>query len=47
MEYEIENGNFSFYVGPKVPQNTIAIPIIESTTVLSDISISHVNVITS
>ena len=35
MECEIENG--SFYIGQKVPQNTIAIPIIESTTVLSDI----------
>ena len=25
--YEIENGNFSFHIEPKVPQNTIAIPI--------------------
>ena len=33
MEYEIENGNFSFYIGPKVPQNTIAI--------LSDIIIDN------
>ena len=31
MEYESDNGSFSFYIGPKVPQNTI-----ESTTVLSD-----------
>ena len=27
MEYESDNGNFSFYIGPKVTQNTIAIPI--------------------
>ena len=41
LDYEIEIVNFSFYIGPKVQQNTIySNPYIESTTVvLSDIYI--------